>query len=55
MDIVETGNTIKANGLVVLEDLTEISAKLIANKVSYRFKYEAIKEIENLLGGKNND
>lgn len=55
VDIVETGNTLKANGLVVLEDLTDISARLIANRVSYRFKYKAIKNIEKLLGGINND
>jgi ATP phosphoribosyltransferase len=51
VDIVETGNTLKANGLVVLEDLMDVSARLIANRVSYRFKYEAIKNIEKMLGG----
>lgn len=49
VDIVETGSTIKENGLVILEDLDPISARLIANKVSYRFKYETIKLIENVL------
>lgn len=53
VDIVETGNTLKANGLVVLEDLKDISAMLISNKISYRFKYALIKNIENLLGGQN--
>lgn len=51
VDIVETGTTLKANGLVVLEELDEISARLIVNKVSYRFKYDEIQEIENVLGG----
>jgi ATP phosphoribosyltransferase len=42
VDIVETGSTLRANGLDVLEDMYDISAKLIANRVSYRFKYERI-------------
>lgn len=36
VDIVETGNTLKANGLVVLEEIVRISARLILNKVSYK-------------------
>jgi ATP phosphoribosyltransferase len=55
VDIVETGSTLKANGLVVLEDLMDISARLIANRVSYRFKYEMIRNIERILGGEKND
>ena len=51
VDIVETGNTLKANGLSILEELDSISARLVANKVSYRFKYDEIKKIEKLLGG----
>jgi ATP phosphoribosyltransferase len=42
VDIVETGGTLQANGLVILEDMMEISAKLIANRVSYRFKFDRI-------------
>ncbi len=42
VDIVETGNTLKANGLVVIEDMFEISAKTIVNRSSYRFKYQKI-------------
>lgn len=52
VDIVETGSTLEDNGLVLLEELDPISARLIVNKVSYRFKYEAIEEIEKILGGK---
>lgn len=51
VDIVETGSTLKDNGLVVLEDLDPISARLIVNKVSYRFKYDEIRKIEKILGG----
>ena len=51
VDIVETGSTLKDNGLVVLEELDPISARLIVNKVSYRFKYDEIRKIEKILGG----
>lgn len=51
VDIVETGNTLKANGLVILEELDHISARVIVNKVSYRFKYDEVKKIEKVLGG----
>ena len=46
VDIVETGNTLKANGLEVIEEMFYISARLICNRVSYRFKYN---RIANLL------
>jgi len=36
VDIVETGNTLKANGLIILEEIVKISARLILNKVSYK-------------------
>lgn len=52
VDIVETGSTLKENGLVVLEELDPISGRFIVNKVSYRFKYETIKEIEKILAEK---
>lgn len=39
VDIVETGATLRENGLAVLHEVCPISARLIANKVSYKFKY----------------
>ena len=42
VDIVETGATLRQNGLEVFETLFGISARLIANKASYRFKREKI-------------
>ena len=45
VDIVETGKTLKENGLEVLEEIVPISARLIANKASYKFKTEAIQKI----------
>ncbi len=38
VDIVETGATLRENGLAVLREFMPISARLIANKSSYRFK-----------------
>lgn len=38
VDIVETGTTLKENGLCVLTEFMPISARLIANKASYQFK-----------------
>ncbi len=52
VDIVETGNTLLENDLVPLEDIVPISARLISNKVSYKFKNTAITE---LLGCIDND
>ena len=42
VDIVETGKTLKENGLVPLEKIMPISARLIANRVSYKFAYERV-------------
>jgi ATP phosphoribosyltransferase len=38
VDIVETGNTLKANGLVPMEEIVPISARLISNRASFKFK-----------------
>ena len=38
VDIVETGTTLKENDLTVIETILPISARLIANKASYKFK-----------------
>lgn len=45
VDIVETGRTLKENGLVVIEDMHDISARIIANKVSFKIKNDRIKKI----------
>ena len=36
MDIVESGKTLKENGLVVLEDVAPVSARLVVNRVSLK-------------------
>ncbi|GAE02111.1 ATP phosphoribosyltransferase [Clostridium botulinum B str. Osaka05] len=49
VDIVETGNTLRENGLVVVEDICEISARMIVNKASMKTKRDEImKIIENI-------
>ena len=45
VDIVETGTTLKENDLAVQETIVPISARLIANKTSYKFKSEPIEAI----------
>ena len=45
VDIVETGTTLKENDLVPIETIVPISARLIANKSSYKFKYDAIDKL----------
>ena len=47
VDIVESGNTLKANGLEEREKLYDISSRLIVNRASMKTKYY---EIQNLLG-----
>ncbi|WP_282938896.1 ATP phosphoribosyltransferase [Paenibacillus sp. RC67] len=42
VDIVETGQTLKENGLVEQEEIISITSRLIANRVSYRMKNESI-------------
>ncbi|MBO4341913.1 MAG: ATP phosphoribosyltransferase [Clostridia bacterium] len=49
VDIVETGNTLKENNLEVIETVVPISARLIANKSSYRFNSEIIETINEKL------
>ena len=51
VDIVETGTTLKENDLEVIETIVPISARLIANKVSYKFKNEQIKALATHLAG----
>ena len=45
VDIVETGATLRENGLVVLETIFDISARLVANKAAYKFKSESINKL----------
>lgn len=50
VDLVDTGSTLRANGLHTLEIITEISSRLVINKASMKMKHERIKELVSLLG-----
>lgn len=43
VDLVDTGNTLKANGLVEVEHITDISSRLIVNKAAMKMKNDMIK------------
>ncbi len=44
VDIMETGTTLKENGLIVLDNIFDISARLIVNKASFKMKQNEIRE-----------
>lgn len=49
VDIVETGTTLKENGLEVIEDVAPISARLIANTVSLKLRKNEIDRLITLI------
>ena len=49
VDIVETGTTLKENGLEVFQTIMPISARLISNKAAFEFKKDEILKIQNRL------
>lgn len=51
VDIVETGTTLKENNLSVIDTIIPISARLIANKSSFKFKGDAIEKLISELAG----
>ncbi len=57
VDIVETGKTLLENDLIPFETIVPISARLISNKSSYKFKQDKIDEISKslyeIVSGKN--
>lgn len=61
VDIVSTGRTLRENGLVAVRDIFEATARLIANRVSYRIKNSQLTEIAARLrqvienGGSDHD
>ena len=55
VDIVETGTTLKENDLVVLEKIIPISARVIVNKASFKFKTQEIENINKSLKEQVND
>lgn len=49
VDIVETGSTLKENGLIVLEEICNLSARMVVNEVSMKMEHERITKIINDL------
>jgi len=45
VDLVDTGNTLKANGLVPTEQIIDISSRLVVNKASMKMKSAVIKKL----------
>jgi len=49
VDLVDTGNTLKANGLITLEHIADISSRLVVNKAAMKMKNATIKPILDKL------
>lgn len=58
VDIVETGATLRENGLGVLEEICELSARIVVNQVSLKMEHERIskllKDLKTVLQEENN-
>ena len=56
VDIVETGSTLRENGLVVLEEVCPLSARMVVNQVSMKMENDRITDlIEKLKGALENE
>jgi ATP phosphoribosyltransferase len=51
VDIVDTGNTLRANGLEPLEPIADISSRLIVNKAAMKMKHEHIQRVVDAIAG----
>lgn len=51
VDIMETGTTLKENGLIVFDTICDISARVIVNKASFKMKSEEIQSFINNIKG----
>ena len=49
VDIVDTGDTLQANGLVALETIAEISTRVIVNRASMKTKFEEVQSLIEAL------
>ena len=49
VDIVESGKTLKENGLVVLKEICDLSARFVVNRVSMKMERERILELVQKL------
>ncbi|WP_432481073.1 ATP phosphoribosyltransferase [Moraxella sp. ZY200743] len=49
VDVVDTGNTLRANGLEPLDEICQVSSRLIANPISYKRKLSQLQPILDIL------
>ncbi len=49
VDLVESGNTLKANGLVPLQHIADISSRLVVNKAAWKMKHETVGQLLGAL------
>lgn len=49
VDITETGRTLKENGLEIIANVAESTARLVANRISYKVEYERIRHLVDAL------
>jgi ATP phosphoribosyltransferase len=49
VDVVDTGNTLRANGLVPLEHIADISSRLVVNRASMKMKHARISDLIDRL------
>ncbi len=45
VDLVESGNTLQANGLIPLEHIADISSRLVVNKAAWKMKHAAVVDL----------
>jgi ATP phosphoribosyltransferase len=50
VDLVSTGNTLRANNLIEVERIMDISSRLIVNQAALKLKREAIRRIIDAFG-----
>lgn len=55
VDLVETGRTLRENGLVVVDEIFSSAARLVVNRASYQLKAEAVMRLINSLKSAVND
>jgi ATP phosphoribosyltransferase len=49
VDLVETGTTLRENGLTVVEEITESTGRLVVNRASYQLKAEEVNRLVQAL------
>jgi len=49
VDLVETGNTLRENGLMIIEVITDSTARLVVNRASYQLKADAVGQLVQSL------